>query len=102
MVQWKTIAARWGGAALGAATMLGPAMAAEQSVPTGSQDSLELQRTRAKFVQERGAKKFYPADKFDLSGLPVYKPENKVSGVIRIWGNNYLADRGLATVCQEE
>jgi phosphate transport system substrate-binding protein len=102
MLHLKTIAARWAGVALGAATILGPAMAAEQSLPTGSQDSLELQRTRARFVQERGAKKFYSADKFDLSELPVYKPENKVSGVIRIWGNNYLADSGLATVWEEE
>jgi len=102
MLDWKRQIAAWAGATLSVMTLLGPPRAAAQSLPSGSQDALELQRTRAKFVQERGAKKFYPADKFDLSDLPNYKPEKKVSGVIRIWGNNYLADSGLAKVWEDE
>jgi len=35
-------------------------------------------------------------EKFDLSGLPDYKPEKKVKGKIRFWGNNYIDASGLA------
>ncbi|MCY3987366.1 MAG: hypothetical protein OXF94_02040, partial [Gammaproteobacteria bacterium] len=34
--------------------------------------------------------------RFDLSGLPEYEPRQTVSGVIRLWGNNYIGDSGLA------
>lgn len=34
--------------------------------------------------------------KFDLSGLPVYQPRQKITGKIRLWGNNYIGDSGLA------
>jgi len=40
--------------------------------------------------------------KFDLSGLPVYAPKEKVSGLIRIWGNNYMGDSGLSEAWAEE
>ena len=33
---------------------------------------------------------------FDLSELPRYEPKQAVSGVIRLWGNNYIGDSGLA------
>ena len=33
--------------------------------------------------------------KFDLSGLPDYKPENKPTGTLRICGNNYIGDSPL-------
>ena len=34
--------------------------------------------------------------RFDLSGLPQYEPRQTISGVIRLWGNNYIGDSGLA------
>ena len=34
--------------------------------------------------------------RFDLSGLPDYQPRQTVSGTIRLWGNNYIGDSGLA------
>ena len=34
--------------------------------------------------------------RFDLSGLPNYQPKQAVSGIIRLWGNNYIGDSGLA------
>lgn len=80
----------------------GPIFAQTPSLPSGSQHALELQCTRERFVKERGAKTFYPADKFDLSGLPAYQPQEKVSGTLRIWGNNYLADCGLSDVWEAE
>jgi len=33
---------------------------------------------------------------FDLSALPAYRPKREVSGLIRLWGNNYVGDSGLA------
>src|SRR6266850_2026814 len=58
-------------------------------------DSIEVQAARNKNVRERGKKAFYTR-KFDLNQLPEYKPEQKISGTIRIWGLNYLADANLA------
>lgn len=34
--------------------------------------------------------------RFDLSGLPDYEPKQTISGTIRLWGNNYIGDSGLA------
>ena len=87
---------------IAAGLLLLPAILFAAGAPSGSQDALELQKTRERFVRERGAKTFYPADRFDLSGLPAYQPEEQVSGKLRIWGNNYLADSGLARVWEEE
>lgn len=73
-----------------------PAALAQVSTVPGSQDALQLQETRNRFVKERAKRTYYPADKFDLSGLPSYKPDKRVSGTLRIWGNNYLDDSGLS------
>jgi phosphate transport system substrate-binding protein len=42
----------------------------------------------------RSNKAFYPP-RFDLSGLPHYKPEQVVTGTLRIFGNNYIGDSEL-------
>jgi phosphate transport system substrate-binding protein len=78
----------------------GVVLAATAGLALG-QDALELQRQREKFVKERGNKVFYPADKFNLKNIPAFKPEQKVSGTIRIWGNNYLKDGNLAQYWEE-
>ncbi len=39
---------------------------------------------------------------FDLSGLPAYQPKRKITGTIRLWGNNYIGDSGLAQRWREE
>ena len=44
---------------------------------------------------DRSNRAFYPA-KFDLSKLPHYRPEQQVSGTLRIAGNNYIGDSELA------
>ena len=59
-----------------------------------TRDALEVQKARAEHVTSRGKQIFY-TQKFDLSGLPAYAPEQKVSGTIRLWGNNYIADSNL-------
>ncbi|MDD3178946.1 MAG: hypothetical protein PHQ04_01200 [Opitutaceae bacterium] len=60
-----------------------------------SVDPLALQRARAIQLKQRGEKIFY-TKKFDLSGLPEYKPSAQMTGTIRQWGSNYLADSKLA------
>lgn len=39
---------------------------------------------------------------FDLSGLPEYVPAQKVSGTIRVWGNNYIDASGLGNAWTAE
>lgn len=60
-----------------------------------SRDGLVVQKARAEHVTSRG-KKVYYTQTFDLSGLPLYVPEQQVTGTIRLWGNNYIADSTLA------
>ncbi|MFT3790850.1 MAG: substrate-binding domain-containing protein [Rudaea sp.] len=72
-----------------------PARAAE-----GSQDPLEMQRARAAWLAAKSNKVYY-APQFDLSALPAYRPQQKLSGTIRHWGSNYLADSTLAK-CLED
>src|ERR1700716_112727 len=53
--------------------------------------SLQAQEERAEVIYERG-KSPHHTQKFDLSGLPHYKPDKQLTGWIRIRGSNYLAD----------
>jgi phosphate transport system substrate-binding protein len=53
--------------------------------------SLQAQEERAEVIYERGKSPHY-TQKFDLSGLPHYKPDKQLAGWIRIHGSNYLAD----------
>jgi phosphate transport system substrate-binding protein len=53
--------------------------------------SLQAQDERAEVIYERGKSPHY-TQKFDLSGLPHYKPDKQLTGWIRIHGSNYLAD----------
>jgi phosphate transport system substrate-binding protein len=55
-----------------------------------------LQAARAKSVLRKGSEVHYPPNRFDLSDLPHYVPEQQVSGTIRQWGSNYLTDSPLA------
>ena len=57
-------------------------------------NGLDVQKARAEHVSGR-AKKVYYTHPWDLSDLPVYKPEQQVSGTIREWGSNYLQDSNL-------
>jgi phosphate transport system substrate-binding protein len=65
------------------------------SVQIRADDSLELQRARERWKQDKATRVHY-TKQFDLSGLPRYTPDQKVSGTIRQWGVNYIADSGLA------
>src|SRR5258708_37293811 len=59
-------------------------------------DSLTVQKARTVNVVGRGKQKFYERS-FDLNALPHYEPKQKVTGIIRMWGQNYLGDSNLAS-----
>jgi phosphate transport system substrate-binding protein len=65
-----------------------------------SVDPLELQKARAEGLKKRAGKIYY-TKKFDLSALPEYRPAQKMSGTIRQWGSNYLADSMLEKYLEE-
>jgi phosphate transport system substrate-binding protein len=55
-------------------------------------DALDVQKARNAHVAGRRDLVDYPPNTFDLSGLPSYKPQQQVSGVIRMTGSNYIVD----------
>lgn len=57
-------------------------------------NGLDVQKARSAHVLGR-AKRVYYTHPWDLSGLPVYKPQVQASGTIREWGSNYFADSNL-------
>ncbi len=59
-----------------------------------SADGLALQKARATSVVSKGKKAYY-TKKWDLSGLPAYVPTGQVTGLIRLWGSNYIVDGNL-------
>lgn len=52
------------------------------------------------FRKVSGAKGGY-RKRWDLSDLPPYVPKQQVSGVLRVWGNNYIKDGQLGGYWQE-
>lgn len=74
-----------------AAVIAVPDRAVAQDVPVSS---LELQQARANGLKAKGARRAYTRT-FDLSALPEYRPSRRLSGTIRQWGSNYLADSPL-------
>ena len=53
---------------------------------------LAMQKARADGLIAKGKKAYYASDQWDLSDLPAYAPQGKVSGTIRLWGSNYIVD----------
>lgn len=66
-----------------------------------STEGLDMQVARAKMMTARGQRIAY-SEKFDLSGIPSYHPTRTVSGVIRIWGSNYITDGYLGGYWEEK
>jgi phosphate transport system substrate-binding protein len=89
-------AAGLGGALLTLLLGASPAAAQAEKVAHG----LALQAARAKFVVVKAKKVFY-TQRWDLSGLPTYRPRQPVSGTIRMWGSNYIQDSNLGEYWEE-
>jgi phosphate transport system substrate-binding protein len=89
-------------AALLCAAVCIPALA-QNSTPTGSGTSsngMDMQAARARKMELAGKRIAY-TEKFDLSGLPDYKPKQQVSGTIRMWGSNYITDGRIGQLWEE-
>jgi phosphate transport system substrate-binding protein len=54
----------------------------------GARDSMAVQAARSKSIDQFANKKYYDPRHFDLSDLPSYVPEQKITGPIRIWGSD--------------
>src|SRR3981081_2454 len=65
-----------------------------------SREPLEGPEGRAVKRQKRGAVSYY-SERWDLSDLPAYEPQEAVSGVIRQWGTNYFSDSPLEKTWEE-
>ncbi len=74
-----------------AMTIAAIAQRGANTTPKGRANGMKMQEARDKMMTERGKQVMY-TKKFDLSGLPDYKPRQKVSGTIRLWGSNYITD----------
>jgi phosphate transport system substrate-binding protein len=57
-------------------------------------DPLEVQKGRDAKLLKRGSIAYY-SEHWSLDDLPVYTPQQSVSGVIRQWGSNYFQHSGL-------
>jgi phosphate transport system substrate-binding protein len=68
--------------------------AATVSIAAQERNGLDVQKARTAHVSGR-AKKAYYTRPWDLSDLPMYKPEQQVTGTIREWGSNYFQDSNL-------
>jgi len=86
-------------ALMAAAIPLSVCAQSRMQTPTTDAGALSVARTIGNTA--RAQKRFYQPQ-FDLSGLPHYQPQQRVSGRIRQWGNNYLADSGLMATWQAE
>jgi phosphate transport system substrate-binding protein len=73
-----------------------PASAQADQVAHG----LALQAARAKFVVVKAKRAFY-TQRWDLSGLPDYRPQQQAHGTLRIWGSNYVEDSNLGKYWEE-
>ena len=74
-----------------AAGLASTSVASAQDVPV---NSIGLQKARSDALKTKGWQPAYTT-KFDLSGLPEYRPTRHFRGIIRQWGSNYLADSPL-------
>ena len=66
-----------------------------------SPESVQTQQAREKWVKAKGYKVYY-TKKFDLTDLPEYSPQQKVSGTLRMWGSNYFSDSPLAEYWEKD
>jgi phosphate transport system substrate-binding protein len=85
--------------ALFAAIFLGSLVAS--AAAEQSRDGLVVQQARNLMVQSRGKHANYDPKLWDLSVLPEYQPGAQVTGTLRLWGNNYIADSNLSTYWEE-
>ncbi len=77
-----------------------PSAHAQAGTAADIANALRAQVDHFRIVRERGRTAFYQPQ-FDLSELPHYQPTKLLTGWIRIYGNNYIADGRLGEYWQE-
>lgn len=70
------------------------------TVGAQTRDPIQVQAGRDEKLKKRGSISYY-TQRWDLSDLPVYQPQQKVSGVIRQWGSNYFQHGSLGKAWEE-
>jgi phosphate transport system substrate-binding protein len=63
-------------------------------------DPLEVQKGRDAKLHKRGSVSYY-SERWDLSDLPAYVPQQQIVGVIRLRGTNYFSDSPLEKTWEE-
>lgn len=86
------------GTLLSLSLLLGASPAAAQADKVAH--GLALQAARARFVVVKAKKVFY-TKRWEMSGLPAYRPAGQVGGTIQMWGSNYIQDSNLGKYWEE-
>ena len=82
--------------------LLAQAQSSSQSQPTEESKKLPVgsaAERKARMTARANSQAY--TKKFDLSGVPAYVPERKVTGTVRICGNNYVNDAPLGSYWKE-
>src|SRR6267378_506817 len=77
-----------------------PVLAATSTRAQEKRGGLDVQRGRDERIGARGKKTYYDK-RWNLDDLPQYKPEQNVSGTIRVWGSGYFAQGNLGKYWEE-
>lgn len=81
-------------------TLVAPALGTSVTRAQEKRGGLDVQAGRDERVGARGKKTYYDK-RWTLDDLPEYKPEQKVSGTIRVWGSGYFAQGNLGNYWEE-
>src|SRR6266851_4283556 len=81
-------------------TLIVTALSATWARAQEERGGLDVQRGRDERIGARGKKTYYDK-RWNLSDLPEYKPDQKVSGTIRIWGSGYFAQGNLGNYWED-
>lgn len=82
-------------AAIAAGLVLCATAAFAQAADPAVRDALAVQKARNAFVAKKKERRFYEPGKFDLSNLPAYAPQQRVSGTIRVWAADVWGNPGF-------
>src|SRR5258707_14752584 len=77
-----------------------PALGTTSARAQEKRGGLEVQSGRDERIGARGKKTYYDK-RWNLADLPEYKPEQRLSGTIRIWGSGYFAQGYLRQYWEE-
>lgn len=80
--------------------LIGPVLGASGACAQEKRGGLDVQAGRDERIGARGKKTYYDK-RWTLDDLPEYRPEQEISGVIRVWGSGYFAQGNLGAYWEE-